>query len=489
MRARSIVVAVGAVGMLAAGARGAGAATATPASIEGKWLGLTGPDEDRIETGFEFRRDATGAIKAYLYRAVMNTYGAELPGAVERQGEHWKLESIHATLAVVAGELTLTRSEPAVVYHLHRVDTLPSEGPVPAFPAGPGPKWQTKLGGAIYAPVTARDGVVYVGTIGGVMNALDLADGHFLWGFEAGRPIHGGALATDDALYFVCDNGYLFKLERATGKELWRYDLGDERVPRNTQIVDVYGYDGRAPRPVLADGRILVGAADGGFHAIDAATGARVWRFAAEGKIRADALVDGAGVVFGTWGGTLYALDRASGAPLWSQKLANEITSAAARVGDLLVVGSRGSLLYGLKPANGETVWTRTFYGSWVESTPVPYAGTVYIGSSDLRRASAIDPEKGRILWRTDVYGSPWGKPVVTEKYVYVSAEGNAPYPVRMLGSLTALDRQSGQIVWRWAAPELPGVVQNGFFAGPELAGGLLIVGGMDGTVYAFPAP
>ena len=47
------------------------------------------------------------------------------------------------------------------------------------------------------------------------------------------------------------------------------------------------------------------------------------------------------------------------------------------------------------------------------------------------------------------------GKPVVTEKYVYVSAEGNAPYPVRMLGSLTALDRQSGQIVWRWAAPEM----------------------------------
>lgn len=37
----------------------------------------------------------------------------------------------------------------------------------------------------------------------------------------------------------------------------------------------------------------------------------------------------------------------------------------------------------------------------------------LYIGSSDLRRVSAIAPENGRVLWRTDIYGWTFGTPLL----------------------------------------------------------------------------
>ena len=473
-------------------AAGGGVAAAVEGSapgdeLIGKWFGTTGPPQDRIETGFELKRNDEGRIKAYLYRPVMSWFGLEMPGEVVKDGDRYVMTELKASAVLRGDTLEITRADGSS-YALRRVASLPVEAPVGDFPRGPGPKWQVKLGGPIYAPAALFDGHAYVGTTQGVLNAVSLRDGSFVWGFEAGRPIHGEALATKDAVFFVCDNGFLFKLDRETGKELWRYDIGDAQVARNTQIVNVYGYDFHAPRPALADGVVYAGSGDGSLHAVDAASGKRVWRFAGQGKVRSNPLVHGRLVVFGTLDGLLYAVDRGSGKAVWQQQLSLDVTGSPAMVGDRLIVGSRGSVLYALAPTSGETLWTQSFWGSWVESTAVPYGPLFYIGSSDLRRVACYDPADGRVVWRTDVYGSPWGRPVVTDKHVYIGAEGNAPYAVRMLGSFTALDRQSGRIAWRWPLPELPGVVQTGFAAGPTLAGDTVVIGGLDGSLYAFPA-
>ena len=58
---------------------------------------------------------------------------------------------------------------------------------------------------------------------------------------------------------------------------------------------------------------------------------------------------------------------------------------------------------------------------------------------------------------------------------------------MRHLGSLSALNRRSGAIVWRWPMPEWAGSWLNGFTASPATDGRTLVVGGLDGTLYAFP--
>lgn len=478
----ALVVALGPI------ARPEQALAQSPESIEGKWYGMAGFPQDRVELGLEIRRNEAKELKAFLYQPVVNFYAMELTTPVTRDGDTYGVPDLGMTLTFKAGALEGTFTSLKVPITLQRTDRLPADVPVPALPVGPGPKWRSKLASAIWATAAVREGTAYVGTAGGVFHAVSVRDGKLLWTFDAGRPLHGEAVATDRAVFFVCDNGFLFKLERATGKEVWRYDLGDAAVARVLPHRAVFEYDYQAPRPTLHDGILYVGAADGGFHAVDAESGQRRWRFQGKGKIRADALVRDSQVVFGTIDGVLYAVDRATGTEAWKKDLKVAVTSTPVLVGDRIVVGSRSAALYALKPDTGETLWRQLFWGSWVESTAVPFGEFFYIGSSDLRRVAAYDPKDGRVVWRTDVFGCPWGRPAVTEKRVYTGAVGADPYMIRHLGSMVALDRATGKIAWRWPMPEWPGSYLNGFAASGVVEGDTLVIGGLDGTLYGFPA-
>lgn len=463
---------------------------AQPDPIEGKWYGQAGFPQDRGEIGFEIKRNEHGALKAYLYLPLNNFYGLEVPGDLEKDGDNYVLSSYATTFRFAADHdhVTGTFFPLKAPLEMARVTQLPSEAPMPALPPGPGPKWRTPLGGAIYAPAAVRDGVAYVGTTSGVFNAVNVKDGSFAWAVPVGRPVYGEALVTDEAVFFSCDNGQLFKLARAEGKELWRYDLGGERAPRVLMHQTVFEWDYRAPKPALADGVLYVGSADGSFHAIRADTGARVWRYETKGRIRCDALVDGAQVIFGNFDGLVVALDRQTGAELWKRETRAFVNASPARVGDKLIIAIRGGMIAALDPATGKTLWRTLLWGSAGESTAVPFGEFFYVGASDLRRLTCYDPKDGTVIWRTDIYGVAWGRPLVTDKVVFASAGGFAPYQMRHYGGLNALDRATGRTLWRWDAPRGPDFYETGFAAGPALAGDLVIVGSMNGVLYAFPA-
>jgi outer membrane protein assembly factor BamB len=463
--------------------------------ILGKWFGMAGTPLDRVEVGFEFKRNEKGEIKAYLYEPVVNFYGFELPGVVGRDGNKYVVPPWRLSLTLQGARLEGSYLGPPMPISLGRTERLPSEVAVPDLPKGPGPRWQAKLGGAIYAPAAVRDGIAYVGTTGGIFNAIDVRDGCFVWTFVAGRPLHGQALATDKHLYFVCDNGFLFKLDRQSGKEVWRYDLGDERILRplphpilvDKRRIGAFDYDNTAPTPVQSDGVIYVGSGDGSLHAVNAATGTRVWRFQGKGKIRTDAALDGPRVMFGTFAGMVYALDRQTGKEIWRKDSHAEVTSSPVIMGDKLIVGNRGGLLTAFSAATGAVAWRLVFWSSSVESTPATgNGGLFYIGSSDMRRISLIDSKDGRVLWRTDVFGVAWPRPAVTEKFVYATTAGINPYYLRHLGGLVALDRVTGKIVWRWPTPESSAHC-SGFVAAPVVETKTVVVGGLDGTLYGFP--
>jgi hypothetical protein len=59
-----------------------------------------------------------------------------------------------------------------------------------------------------------------------------------------------------------------------------------------------------------------------------------------------------------------------------------------------LFMGNRGGLLAPLDHTNGKPLWRLLFWGSAVESDPVLAGEVLYIGSSDLRRVSAIRSEE-----------------------------------------------------------------------------------------------
>ncbi|NQD37146.1 PQQ-binding-like beta-propeller repeat protein [Permianibacter sp. IMCC34836] len=460
----------------------------------GKWFGEVGFDYDRVPIGFEFRRNADQELRVYLYQPVMNFYGLDL-GRVEQDGASFRNADSLLSVTPSADQQRLSGSYFSLnaPLHLQRVDQLPAESPLPVIPGAPAPRWQTVLGGAIYAPVAVADGTLYVGSSTGNFSALDAKTGAFKWTLAAGRPIHGAALLTAAQLYFVCDNGFLFALDRGSGKPLWRYDLADSQSTRMLPHPVIsnsgeFDFDLNAPTPVLRDGVLYVGAGDGGVHAVDAVTGKRLWRFAGSGSMRSDALVTDDNVFIASMDGHVYALQRKTGNERWQKNTFAAISNPPALIDGKLILGNRSGLLAALNPADGSVIWKMTLWGSAVESGAVAGAGsTFYIGSSDLRRLSWIDARDQKVLWRTDVYGCAWARPALSEQRIVVSAIGVNPYEIRHLGSLSMLDRASGKMLWRWPAPEAPGSFVSGFAATPVIADKTVYVGGLNGTMYAFP--
>jgi outer membrane protein assembly factor BamB len=454
--------------------------------VEGLWLGTTGTEKEKIEVGLDFHRDASGKLRLRLTEPIMNYFGVEDPGEVRRDGDRVIDEQLFLDLTLKGDTLVGSYPGPKSPASLHRVDRLPGEVHVPDLPTGPAPLWQTRLNGQAYAAPIVADGVAYIGTTGGVFHAIDAKTGTIVWAFGAGAPIFGAAAIDGDAVYFGCDNGFLYKLDRATGKERWHYELGDAAVPRILPHPSTGSYDWQGARPLVADGVVYIGAGDGGFHAVDAATGQRKWRFAASGKIRSGAAVDGDRIVFGSADHFVYSLDRTSGDEHWRYDTKADVDATPVIHGGRILIGNRGYGLIAIAADSGNELWKLFFWGSWVESTPVVRDGVIYIGSSDLRRVSAINPADGHVIWRSDVYGWTWGTPLVMKDRIYAGAAGGTPYFLHHVASFNTLDRKTGKLLTRWPFPDT-GANQWGIAGSPAQSGDSVIVATIAGSLYAFP--
>jgi len=463
------------------------AAPPTQDPLVGKWWGTVTGSRETVDYGLEFRADDNGEIHLAITQPGANYYSMEYPGVVHRDGKQVTLAELNLKATLTGDRLKGTFGRTNVPLDLHRVETLPQPEAVPSLPTGSGPRWQTRLSGQIFASPAVADGIAYVGTTGGVFNAVKTADGSLAWTFSAGRPIFGAARVTDDAVYFTCDNGYLFKLERASGKELWRYDLGDERVSRITPHPEVYDWDWHGPRPLVAEGVVYVGSGDGSLHAVDEGTGARRWRAETGGRIRGGAALDGDRVVAGSADKFVYAFDRASGREIWKHDTEAEVEDEPLVAGGKVFIGNRGIGMIALDAAKGERLWHTTFWGSWIESTPTLVDGVLYVGSSDLGRVSALDPNDGRVLWRTDVYGWTFGTPLVTSDRIYAAAAGGTPYFIPHAAGFCVLDRATGKLLQRWPLAESAGH-QWGIVGSLALAGDTVVATSVDGSIYGFPA-
>ncbi|HSX60920.1 MAG TPA: PQQ-binding-like beta-propeller repeat protein [Tahibacter sp.] len=470
---------------------GAAASVATAAEsprdpVEGRWWGTAGSAREKIEVGLHFVRGADGKLTMRITQPISNYFDADPGGEVKRDGDRVVHEDMALSLQLAGDTLSGTYPGPNSPAVFERAKQLPAEAPPPKLPAGPEPRWETRIGGQVYASPAVADGVAYIGTTGGIVNAVDTRDGNLRWTFTTGAPVFASAAVSGDAVYVTADNGLLYRLNRNDGKERWRYALGDAGTPRVLPHPQVFDWDWQGAQPVVADDTVYVGAGDGSFHAVAIEDGKRRWRFATRAAIRNAAAVDGETVYVGSMDNSVYALARADGRERWRNDTGAAVDAAPIVHEGRVLVGNRGAGLLSIDAASGETKWRLYFWGSWVESTPVVRDGVIYVGSSDLRRVSAIDPADGRAIWRTDVYGWTWGTPLVTKKYIYAGVAGGTPYFVRHVASFSVLDRRSGKLVARRPLPDTGGH-QWGIAGSPVLAGDTVVVATIAGSLIGIP--
>ena len=437
--------------------------------------------------GFQFRRTPKGKIAALAFMPVMHLFGVPV-SYVRPSGNEYVLEQLETRATLSGDTLRGTYAHAGLPFELRRAERFPDVSDVvPSFAAGPDPVWSRALGAPIWSSPVARDGVLYVALSNGSVHALRTRDGETLWTWAGNVPLYGDPLVTRDALYTVSENSELIKLRRRDGHLLWTLPLQPVAPPDAAKPATDDTYNHRTPVPVLEKGVVFVGSGDGGFHAVDAASGKKLWRIDAGASVCAAAAVLGDRLFLGTFDGTIFALDRLTGAELWRVKTGGPVVSAPFVLGDAVVVGSRDFILYALRTTDGRELWRQPFWGSWIESTPRLAGGTLFIGSSDLRHVRALDPATGNPVWSTDVFGSAWGTPLVVGDTVWMGSVGVKDYMIRHEASLVALERGTGRIRWRRVIA--PGEnAMSGIAGSLASSGGMVFAAGLDGTLSAFPA-
>ena len=273
------------------------------------------------------------------------------------------------------------------------------------------------------------------------------------------------------------------------GGLLWQADLTAE-FDKNAAEVSGGGL-------AAAAGKVFVTTAYGELAALDAGTGAILWRQ------RFDAPVIGAPTVDG---GTVYAMGR-DGAALavaaengkikWqapgTRAASGMVATGSAAVADGLVVFpfSSGEVA-GIDPATGARTWGAAIAGKRLgrayaagmgdlTGDPVISGGVVYAGSA-AGRTAAFDAKTGARVWTA-------GEGAMNPPLVV----GGSVFVVNDEAKLVRMDASTGEVIWAVQMPyfnadkpkKLKGITAH---YGPVLAGGRIAVVSSDGGIRLFSA-
>jgi outer membrane protein assembly factor BamB len=183
---------------------------------------------------------------------------------------------------------------------------------------------------------------LYVPLSEGDVVAMDLNSlSETLWSFDTAKGVWAQPLVVEGTLYVPSMDHHLYAVDAETGAELWRQNLGGAVTST----------------PVFHEGSLYVGSFARKLYQIDAATGS----ITAEAQTNdwiwgSPVIVDGT-VYVADAGGWVYALNAGDLSEIWGKKIANRTIRATPVVyGDFVIVASRDQNLYWLNRATGDEI-------------------------------------------------------------------------------------------------------------------------------------
>ena len=330
--------------------------------------------------------------------------------------------------------------------------------------AGPerlkGVKWSVKTGGPIVGSPAVVDGTVYIGSMNGYLYALDEESGKEKWKFKSRMPVSSSPAVAGGSLFYVTGTGALVALDVNSGKPTWIFSTELERRfearnlhgqgPAGQTIPDAW--DLWTSSPAVFEGKVYFGSGDGNVYAVDARTGAMIWKFPTRDVVHASPAVANNTVVVGSWDGSLYGLEADTGRLKWTFNGGEDpvmhnqqgFQSSPAVVDGVVYVGCRDAHLYALDLATGRKRWDYPTNKSWVIGTPAVRDGMVYVGTSDSSRFMGIDSHTGRLRFDFPAKAFVFSSAALAGKLAYVGDFD---------GRFYAIDTKTGQLAWEFRTP------------------------------------
>lgn len=98
--------------------------------------------------------------------------------------------------------------------------------------------------------------------------------------------------------------------------------------------------------PAVANGVVYVGSADDSLYALNASTGALLWKYRTNNYVVSSPTVANGVVYIESVDGNLYALNASTGELLWSDQIGNLVYSSPTVINGVLYVGSDNHNVY-----------------------------------------------------------------------------------------------------------------------------------------------
>jgi len=262
------------------------------------------------------------------------------------------------------------------------------------------------------------DNVLYSSTSTGEIVALDCNNGTFLWNVTVG---------TNPTIPSFYNN----KIFVGTKEGLKIIDL-------NTLNLSEKNLGKILSKPVVADGKIIVGNNKGNVYALDFDTENIIWQLNLSDEIYISELENN--LLFICSGKNCYAIDASSGAQVWFFETNGVITSRPFVYDDTVYFGSWDTFIYALNVTNGDLNWKyETGWG--VETTPIISDDLVFFGSHD-NNFYALEKDNGNIAWFFTSKAAIHSNPVVYGEYVFFGCDD---------GRFYALNKTTGVSSWSFA--------------------------------------
>lgn len=153
--------------------------------------------------------------------------------------------------------------------------------------------------------IIASNGLLYIATARGLY-VLNAANGSVAWRYDTELPLGNSPTVSNGVVYFGGYDRKLYALNATTGQFLWSYN--GAKAGYNTN-------------PLVVDGRVIIGNRDGTLYAVGehgtASQGQLLWKFQAGGAIRLTAAYKDGVVYFAASDNHAYAVNAVTGAQIW----------------------------------------------------------------------------------------------------------------------------------------------------------------------------
>jgi outer membrane protein assembly factor BamB len=283
-------------------------------------------------------------------------------------------------------------------------------------------------------------------------------------------------------------------------QDCWRSFRGDAAfsgrsqaaIPRDASLLWTFKTsDAVKAAPVVCDGVIVVGSADGNVYGITL-DGQLKWKINTGSGVEAPAMIRNGIAYVGNYEGKVYAIEVTTGRTIWTYATEGQIMGAvnywapgsdggtagsrtdlksAQADGGVVVVGSYDYFLHGIDAATGKGLW-KYEADNFLNGAPAIYEGVAVFGGCDglLHQVRVKD---GSLVSRKEVASYIAGSVAVDRGITYVGDYD---------GKFTCMELSSGKELWNFQddATDLP------FIASPSLSDDRVFIGSRDRHVYAF---